>query len=94
MPAGWPGHGPRRGLRLGHPRGRRGALGAARVVGVDTDPIAVEATIANAAPNHVARAVQAREGTLPTAGGPFDVVLANLIAGLLVRLAAELSQTN
>ena len=65
-------------------------FGAARVVGVDIDPIAVEATIANARRNHVARRVRAREGSLPTTGGPFDVVLANLIAGLLVRLAAEL----
>lgn len=65
-------------------------FGAARVVGVDTDPIAVEATTANARRNHVARRVRAREGSLPTTGGPFDVVLANLIAGLLVRMAAEL----
>ena len=65
-------------------------FGAARVVGVDIDPIAVEATIANARRNHVARRVRAREGSLPTGGGPFDVVLANLIAGLLVRLAVEL----
>ena len=65
-------------------------FGAARVVGVDIDPVAIEATIANARRNHVARRVRAREGSLPTTGGPFDVVLANLIAGLLVRLAAEL----
>ena len=65
-------------------------FGATHVVGVDVDPIAVEATIANARRNHVARRVRAREGSLPTTGGPFDVVLANLIAGLLVRLAAEL----
>jgi len=32
----------------------------------------------------------AREGTLPTASGPFDIILANLIAGLIVRMAAEL----
>jgi ribosomal protein L11 methyltransferase len=65
-------------------------LGAARVLGLDIDPIAVEATRANARRNRVARRVRAREGSLPTAGGPFDVVLANLIAGLLVRLAAAL----
>jgi ribosomal protein L11 methyltransferase len=68
-------------------------LGASRVLGVDIDPIAVEATTANARRNHVTRRVRAREGSLPTSGGPFDVVLANLIAGLLVRLAAVLYET-
>jgi ribosomal protein L11 methyltransferase len=65
-------------------------LGAARVFAVDIDPIAVEATTLNARRNHVARRVLAREGSLPTDVGPFDVILANLIAGLLVHLAAAL----
>ena len=65
-------------------------FGAARVVGVDIDPIAVEATVVNARRNHVARRVRAREGSLPTTGGPFDIIIANLIAGLLVRLSSEL----
>ncbi|HET7167754.1 MAG TPA: 50S ribosomal protein L11 methyltransferase [Candidatus Limnocylindrales bacterium] len=62
-------------------------LGAARAVGVDTDPIAIEATLANARRNHVARRLRAQRGSLPSDGGPFEVVLANLIAGLLVPLA-------
>jgi ribosomal protein L11 methyltransferase len=62
-------------------------LGAATALGVDTDPIAIEATTANAARNRLARRIRAREGSLPTGAGPFDVVLANLIAGLLVPLA-------
>ncbi|HET9520846.1 MAG TPA: 50S ribosomal protein L11 methyltransferase [Candidatus Limnocylindrales bacterium] len=62
-------------------------LGAAAALGVDTDPIAIEATTANAARNRLARRIRAREGSLPTGEGPFDVVLANLIAGLLVPLA-------
>jgi ribosomal protein L11 methyltransferase len=65
-------------------------LGAREVLGVDTDPIAIEATTANARRNRVARHVRAREGSLPTGEPPFDLVLANLIATLLVRLAAEL----
>ena len=60
-------------------------LGAAPVLGVDTDPIAIEATIANARRNRLARRVRARAGCLPTGGPPFDLVLANLIAGVLVR---------
>ena len=66
-------------------------LGATRVLGVDIDPVAVEATIANARHNRVGRRVRAREGTLPTDEGPFDVVLANLIAGVLIEHAANLA---
>jgi ribosomal protein L11 methyltransferase len=65
-------------------------LGASSALGVDTDPIAIEATIANAKRNQLGRRIQAREGSLPTRSGPFDVVLANLIAGVLVALARPL----
>ena len=62
-------------------------LGASSVLGVDTDPIAIEATTANAARNRLARRIAARHGSLPTGDGPFDAVLANLIASVLVALA-------
>jgi ribosomal protein L11 methyltransferase len=62
-------------------------LGARSAVGVDTDPIAVEATLANARRNAVARRLRARVGSLPTGDRPADVVLANLVAGVLVALA-------
>lgn len=65
-------------------------LGAAEVLGVDTDPIAIEATAANAGRNGVTDRVLARLGSLPAAGGPREVVLANLIASLLVTLAGPL----
>jgi ribosomal protein L11 methyltransferase len=65
-------------------------LGAARALGLDTDPIAIEATTANARRNALVRRMRAREGSLPSGEPPFDVVLANLIAGLLVPLAASL----
>jgi len=65
-------------------------LGAASALGLDTDPIAIEATIANARRNALVRRLRAREGSLPSGHGPFDVVLANLIAGLLVPLAGGL----
>ena len=65
-------------------------LGAASALGVDTDPIAIEATAANARRNALARRIRAREGSLPTGEGDFDVVLANLIAGVLVPLAGAL----
>lgn len=65
-------------------------LGAASALGVDTDPIAEEATLANARRNRLVRTVRAREGSLPSGGAAFDVVLANLIAGVLVPLAVPL----
>lgn len=63
-------------------------LGAASVLGVDTDPIAIEATDANAARNGLAARISARAGSIPSGEPPHDVVLANLIASVLVALAA------
>ena len=62
-------------------------LGARDVLAVDIDPIAVEASASNARRNRLARVIRAREGSAPSGEGPFDVVLANLIASLLVTLA-------
>ncbi len=65
-------------------------LGASAALGVDTDPIAIESTVANARRNQLARRIHARAGSLPSGEPPFDVVLANLIAGVLVPLAPAL----
>ena len=62
-------------------------LGARTAEGVDTDPIAIESTAANARRNRLIRRVSARLGTLPTGDGAFDVVVANLIASVLIELA-------
>jgi ribosomal protein L11 methyltransferase len=62
-------------------------LGAGSALGVDTDPIAIEATLANARRNGLTRRLGARVGSLPTGEPPADLVLANLIAGVLVPLA-------
>ena len=67
-------------------------LGAVSALGLDTDPIAIEATVANARRNALVRRLRAREGSLPSGEVPFDVVLANLIAGLLVSLATRLAE--
>ena len=67
-----------------------GKLGTGVLLGVDTDPIAVEATAANARLNGLARRIRVRRGSLPSGEGPFDLVLANLIASLLVQLAGPL----
>jgi ribosomal protein L11 methyltransferase len=65
-------------------------LGASAAIGIDTDPIAVEATLLNARRNAVVRRLRVRHGTVPSGEPSFDVVLANLIAGLLVELAGDL----
>ncbi|HEY8818350.1 MAG TPA: 50S ribosomal protein L11 methyltransferase, partial [Candidatus Limnocylindrales bacterium] len=65
-------------------------LGAISALGLDTDPIAIEATEANARRNALARRLHARQGSLPSGEPAFDIVLANLIAGVLVPLAAAL----
>jgi len=67
-----------------------GKLGAGELLGVDTDPIAVEATTANARLNGQTRRLRVRQGSVPSGEGPFDIVLANLIASLLVLLAVPL----
>jgi ribosomal protein L11 methyltransferase len=65
-------------------------LGATSVLGVDTDPIAVEATTTNAARNDLGDRVTAQQKSVPTGEAPFGVVVANLIASLLIQLAAAL----
>lgn len=72
-------------------------FGARAVLGVDTDPIAIEATEANVRRNHLVRRVHASRASVPLPGAlaarhdPFDLVLANLIASLLVELAPALA---
>jgi len=66
-------------------------LGAGRVLGLDTDPIAVESAAANVRRNRLLRRVRVRRGTLPTGGPTFDLILANLIAALLIELAPALA---
>ncbi len=68
-----------------------GLFGAEELVAVDTDPIAIEATDANARRNRLGRRIAAWVGSLPTGSGPFDLVLANLIASHLVALARDLA---
>ena len=56
----------------------------------DTDPIAIDATLDNARRNGLDGRLAARAGSLPSGEGPFDVVLANLVAGVLIPLAPSL----
>ena len=63
-------------------------LGAGRVVAVDIDPAALEATGRNAAANATDIAVVPPDGVPP---GPYTVVLANILAGPLKLLAPLLA---
>ncbi len=67
-------------------------LGAERATGIDTDPLAVDATLANAERNGLADRVEASVGTLPPiAGDRYELVLANLVASVLVDIADRLA---
>ena len=67
-------------------------LGAERAICYDTDSSAVEATLANAAANGLADRVTANLGSLPPKppAEPYPLVLANLVAAVLIDLAAQL----
>ena len=67
-------------------------LGAGRAVGLDTDPLAVEATRANAERNGLATRVDARLGSLPSEPEDrYPLILANLVAAVLIELAPGLA---
>ncbi|HEV7199185.1 MAG TPA: 50S ribosomal protein L11 methyltransferase [Candidatus Limnocylindria bacterium] len=67
------------------------ALGAERVVGYDTDVLAVNATRQNAEVNRRSGQVTAHHETLPdVATETFPLVLANLVAAVLIELAPRL----
>ena len=65
-------------------------LGAPYVAAIDISPAAVDATTANAARNGVAGIVAVSRTPLVEIGEPFDVVVANLLAPIVIELAAEL----
>ncbi len=65
-------------------------LGAARVDAIDVTPAAVAATAENAARNSVGERVQASTTPLAEVDGPYDVVVANILAATLVELAGDL----
>jgi ribosomal protein L11 methyltransferase len=65
-------------------------LGARAVRAVDVSPAAVEATLDNAERNRVADVVEVDRAAVRELAGPYDVVLANILAPTLVVLADDL----
>jgi ribosomal protein L11 methyltransferase len=66
-------------------------LGAERLVAVDVDPAAVEATTAVAAANGVGGRVRVSTDPVAEVGGAFELVVANIGAGVLVELAPSIT---
>jgi ribosomal protein L11 methyltransferase len=67
-------------------------LGASAVRAVDVSPAAVAATLDNARRNGVADLVDVDGSPAGTLTGPYDVVVANILAPTLVALAADLTR--
>ncbi|WP_248362209.1 50S ribosomal protein L11 methyltransferase [Anaeromyxobacter oryzae] len=64
-------------------------LGAGRVAGNDNDPVAVDVARENAERNGAS--LELTVAPLPAIRGPFDLVVANILANTLVELAPQLA---
>ena len=67
-------------------------LGAASVLGVDTDPIAVKATMENAQQNGVAEKISAQHGSLEGLVGSarrFDLIVVNILARIIIEMCGQ-----
>jgi ribosomal protein L11 methyltransferase len=71
------------------------AIGAARlgfkqVVAVDIDPMAIDAALRNIEENELTNIVMVRGGDISSVSGSFDLIVANLLSGILVDIAAKI----
>ena len=66
------------------------ALGATHVVATDIDSEACRVAQANIAKNHLNKSVQVTDTLLNQIGGTYDLVLANILAKEVLRLAEDL----
>ena len=60
--------------------------GAASVLALDVDEIAVAAAKENVAANDVGSAVHVEAGSVEKASGPYDLILVNILAGVICEL--------
>jgi ribosomal protein L11 methyltransferase len=67
-------------------------LGAGRVCAVDIDPQAVEVARENLAANNLTEQIECSTTPLESMTERFDVILANILAEELVRLATDLAE--
>ena len=66
-------------------------LGFRQVLGIDTDPVALEAARKNSSLNKES-AIILRRGTISSVRGHYDMIVANLIAGTLVDIMAPIAR--
>ncbi len=66
-------------------------VGVGSILAVDKDPVAVQAARQNVRRNRQAGNIEIREGTLQPEMGPFDLILGNLLAKVLLDLAGLLA---
>ena len=67
-------------------------LGAARVLALDIDDLAIKATTTNAAHNDVQDSITVQEGSLETVTSTarhFDLLLCNILAKVIIQMCAE-----
>ena len=64
-------------------------MGYRRIVGLDTDILAVDAARQNIELNQASAGIEISEGSIAAQGGSFDLLAANIISGVLVLLAPE-----
>ena len=60
------------------------------MIGIDTDPLAIEASLKNMTLNRV-EGIVFLEGDISSAAGTYDMIVANLISGTLITLADEIA---
>jgi len=65
-------------------------MGCARALGVEIDPDAAKAAKRNVTLNHLDGIVEIREGSWEAAPGRFDLVLANVVAGVLFKVGRDI----
>ena len=66
-------------------------MGYRRVIGVDTDILAVDAARSNIELNQASAGIEIEEGSIAVQSGTFDLIAANIISSVLVLLAPELA---
>jgi len=64
-------------------------LGAGRVVAVDNDPVAAKTARENVIANEVQEAVSVICGSLEDVSGSYDLVVVNILAGVIVEMVQE-----
>lgn len=64
-------------------------LGAEHVLAVDNDPVAVKTARGNVAANGVQDIVRVARGSLADVSGSYDLVVVNILAGVIVEMVQE-----